>query len=267
MFYAAGFVTGYDGTANISAHLDADALPRGIDVLLGNGLMPGNVFGAEIHLLIRSHGSLIPWRVAQKIGSVDGACDVNVCAEQQAVGFNAVRYERSRRPCEGSSAASGKTCSVFARSTAAINSILVAAAAVTLGVRRAVGFGSKEISACAGLRPESCRGPALPSRITVSERHRARGSTRDESSPKANQAGLAMSHQPDLPGTRLLELQSGSNTPQSTMNISSPLNMTSNGSRDERVVWPHDARVGGGAKGDVRAAGGVERDLVGVMVA
>ncbi len=91
VFYAAGFVTGSDGTANISAHLDADALPRGIDVLLGNGLMPGNVFGAEIHLLIRSHGSLIPWRVAQKIGSVDGACDVNVCAEQQAVGFNAVR--------------------------------------------------------------------------------------------------------------------------------------------------------------------------------
>ncbi|MDQ3348752.1 MAG: hypothetical protein M3545_12385 [Acidobacteriota bacterium] len=91
VFYAAGFVTGSDGTANTSAHLDADALPRGIDVLLGNGLMPGNVFGAEIHLLIRSHGSLIPWRVAQKIGSVDGACDVNVCAEQQAVGFNAVR--------------------------------------------------------------------------------------------------------------------------------------------------------------------------------
>ncbi|MBA3884278.1 MAG: hypothetical protein H0X67_00945 [Acidobacteria bacterium] len=91
VFYAAGFVTGFDGTANISAHLDAGALPRGIDILLGNGLMPGNGFGAEIHLLIRSHGSLIPGRVAQQIGSVDGACDVNVCAEQQAVGFNAVR--------------------------------------------------------------------------------------------------------------------------------------------------------------------------------
>lgn len=89
-FYAAGFVTGMDGTANLSAHLSAGRLPQGIDVLLGSGLMAGNGHRAEIHLIIRSHGPIIPGRVDEQIGSFNGACDVNVCTDQQAVGFPAV---------------------------------------------------------------------------------------------------------------------------------------------------------------------------------
>lgn len=90
VFYAAGFVTGLDGIANLTAHLSAGQLPQGIDVRRGSGLMAGNGFGAEIHLVIRSHGPIIPGMVNAQIGSFNGGCSVNQCRDQQAVGFPAV---------------------------------------------------------------------------------------------------------------------------------------------------------------------------------
>ncbi|NIR88294.1 MAG: hypothetical protein GWO40_17630 [Gammaproteobacteria bacterium] len=95
VFYAAGFVTDLDGTANASFHLKAGPPPEGADFLLdargdGDGLDRGNGFGADIHLIVRTHEGLIPGRVAEQIGSFAGACDVNACEDQQFAIFPAV---------------------------------------------------------------------------------------------------------------------------------------------------------------------------------
>ena len=87
ILWAGGFVTGTDGTANVTVHLDSSDIPVGTDVLLGTGLNPGNGFDAEIHLIVRTHGKTIVGSVDSQIGSFAGQCDVNDCADQQAVIF------------------------------------------------------------------------------------------------------------------------------------------------------------------------------------
>ena len=87
VFYAAGFVTGMDGTANVAASIDAGKLPEGIDVLIPGGLRSGNGLGAEVHLVIRSHGAILPGSVAEQIGTFMGGCSVNACEDQQGVVF------------------------------------------------------------------------------------------------------------------------------------------------------------------------------------
>jgi hypothetical protein len=74
VFYAAGFVTGLGTSGNVDAHIDAGALPAGIDIETGAGLDPGNGFGAEVHLVVRSHGTTVPGTVAQQIGTFNGGC-------------------------------------------------------------------------------------------------------------------------------------------------------------------------------------------------
>ena len=91
-FLATGFVTGADGTATVSAHHEGyNMIPGGTDVLLGNGLSRGNGFHAEVHMVVRSHGAIVPGNVAAQISTIDGACDVNTCADQQAIVFPGVR--------------------------------------------------------------------------------------------------------------------------------------------------------------------------------
>jgi len=68
VFYAAGFVTGPDGAANITADLSAGKLPSGIDVMVPGGLKPGNGLGAEIHMIVRWQGE-IKAPVDEQIGS------------------------------------------------------------------------------------------------------------------------------------------------------------------------------------------------------
>lgn len=105
VFYATGFVTGDDGTAHLSTHLKGGSVPKGADVVVGrggieldNGVKPGlkrgNGLGAEIHMVIRTHGEIIPGRVDEQIGSFYGACnpaadppDPNVCSDQLALAF------------------------------------------------------------------------------------------------------------------------------------------------------------------------------------
>lgn len=87
VFYAGGFVTGTDGTANVSVQVDGGDLADGIDVLIPGGLFESNGFGAEIHLIIRSHGKILPGLADVQIGSFDGACDVNNCFDHQAAVF------------------------------------------------------------------------------------------------------------------------------------------------------------------------------------
>lgn len=60
VFYAAGFVTGPDGAANITADLSTGKPPAGIDVLIEGGLKPGKAFRAEIHMVVTSQGKIQP---------------------------------------------------------------------------------------------------------------------------------------------------------------------------------------------------------------
>ena len=87
VFYAGGFVTGTDGTVNVSVHVDAGDLADGIDVLIPGGLEVGHGLLAEIHLVIRSHGSIIEGMADVQVGSFFGACDINNCTDDQAVAF------------------------------------------------------------------------------------------------------------------------------------------------------------------------------------
>lgn len=92
VFYAAGFVTGgdgvgtEDGTGNVDAYVTAGALPAGIDIETGAGLERGNGYGAEVHIVVRTHGTINPGMVHQQIGTFNGGCNPT-CANQQAAVF------------------------------------------------------------------------------------------------------------------------------------------------------------------------------------
>ena len=92
VFYAAGFVTGgdgvgtEDGTGNVSTYVAAGALPQGTDFLVPGQLEPGNGYGAEVHIVVRTHGTINPGMVHQQIGSFNGGCNPT-CANQQAAVF------------------------------------------------------------------------------------------------------------------------------------------------------------------------------------
>ena len=87
VFYAAGFVTGGDGTVNLTVSLDSGALPSGIDVLIdGGGLKEGNGFDAEIHMIVQSHGHHLEGMVSDQIGHFLGACNPD-CEDQIAIAF------------------------------------------------------------------------------------------------------------------------------------------------------------------------------------
>ena len=87
VFWATGFVTGADGTANVSAHLDARNAADGASVLFGPRLNQGNGFDAEIHVIVRTHGAAIAGATDGQISTVDGSCGVNTCDDQQAIIF------------------------------------------------------------------------------------------------------------------------------------------------------------------------------------
>lgn len=97
VIYAAGFVTGLGDSGNISAHLEAGSVPAGADVTpdgTASQLNPGNGFGAEIHVVVRSHGPTTPGSVDQQVGSFNGGCQPvpNVsCANKQAAVFPPVQ--------------------------------------------------------------------------------------------------------------------------------------------------------------------------------
>ncbi len=87
VFNAAGFVTGNNGNANITVRLNAGKLPIGLQVLKPGMLKRGKGFKAEFHMVISTHGAILPDRLAEQIGSIGGGCDVNICADQSAIIF------------------------------------------------------------------------------------------------------------------------------------------------------------------------------------
>jgi hypothetical protein len=79
VLWAAGNVVGVAGNAGFAGHLQEGKIKG--DINFGPGLT--NVDGAEIHLVVRTHGPAIPGRVKEQISTFLGGCDVNVCDDVQ----------------------------------------------------------------------------------------------------------------------------------------------------------------------------------------
>lgn len=96
VFNATGYLSGADGVANVTAHLDRGPIPAGVDRRSNTApaLNPAFEVGlrqpitSEIHLVIaRLHGPMIAGRVAEQTTRFLGGCDVFACADQQFVIF------------------------------------------------------------------------------------------------------------------------------------------------------------------------------------
>ena len=79
---AGGFVTGTDGTANMSAELDVGPLSTG---KVFEGELKDS-FGDEIHIVIETHGDSEAGLVADQISIAFAGCNPD-CADQQFVVF------------------------------------------------------------------------------------------------------------------------------------------------------------------------------------
>ena len=87
VLYAGGGVVGDNGVANFSAHLSEDDIS-------GLHIVPPSTFqgltDAEhqgVHMVIRSHGPVIPGMEYLQISTFNGGCDTNVCADEADVIF------------------------------------------------------------------------------------------------------------------------------------------------------------------------------------
>lgn len=105
VFYATGFVT-TTGRIHLNAHLKSGSVPKGADIAVGgggigldNGVTPGlrrnHGLKAEIHMVVRFHGTIIPKRVDEQTGSLNGGCNTNECKDVQAVAFPPARHRPS----------------------------------------------------------------------------------------------------------------------------------------------------------------------------
>ena len=97
-FNVGAFVTGFgNGTANVSVHIRSGAPPDGAFVLFGegglndNGVRPGlhagNGFGAEVHLVIRTHGAILPGAITAQLSILNGGCLPNTCRNVDVATF------------------------------------------------------------------------------------------------------------------------------------------------------------------------------------
>jgi hypothetical protein len=99
-FNVGGIVTGVDGTANVNIHIRSGAAPEGAFILFGRGglmdngvapgLRPGNGFGAEVHVVIRSHQGILPGQITAQLSEFNGGCPPNSCNNVQVATFPSV---------------------------------------------------------------------------------------------------------------------------------------------------------------------------------
>ncbi|MGH8072005.1 MAG: hypothetical protein ACRERE_43595 [Candidatus Entotheonellia bacterium] len=75
---AAGHVAGGSGKAGFASYL---AVGDTSEAVFGPGLL--DPLGAEIHLVLRSHGRTIPGMVDDQISSLNGGCPPNTCTNVQ----------------------------------------------------------------------------------------------------------------------------------------------------------------------------------------
>lgn len=88
LLYAAGNVVGHSGNAGFGARL---RVGDPADAVMGPGLVDPR--GAEIHLVIRTHGPTIPHMVERQIHTFNGACDPGdpnegLCRDVQFAAFS-----------------------------------------------------------------------------------------------------------------------------------------------------------------------------------
>jgi hypothetical protein len=97
-FNVGAFVTGAaPGTANINVHVPRGTPPDGAFILFGagglndNGVRPGldagNGFGAEVHVVIRAHGVILPAAITAQLSMFNGGCPPNNCGNVQVATF------------------------------------------------------------------------------------------------------------------------------------------------------------------------------------
>ena len=88
-FWATGEIVDDEGTENFSVQLLEGELPTGSDqVTLGDGLVDS--FSAEIHPIIRSHGSVISGLEEVQTTTLNGGCPPNECENLQFAVFPSV---------------------------------------------------------------------------------------------------------------------------------------------------------------------------------
>ena len=93
-FWATGAVVEDDNVGIFNAQLGENQLPTGDDrVLFGDGLTDS--FEAEIHLIARTHGDVLPGQVEQQITTFNGGCPPNECRNVQFAVFEAVSVPES----------------------------------------------------------------------------------------------------------------------------------------------------------------------------
>lgn len=81
VMYAGGHVVGKNGKGNFSAHLNVNDASGSInEEFFGlppfGGLQAGKTFSSEVHVVLRTHGPVVPGLVDEQIGSYGGGCDV-----------------------------------------------------------------------------------------------------------------------------------------------------------------------------------------------
>lgn len=85
VLFATGFVVGADGIGTASARLDAGDPPLGYDIVNGTGLTPGAGFAAEVHVVVRTHGPIIPGQVGAQVSTFGASCNPTCMNKQAAV--------------------------------------------------------------------------------------------------------------------------------------------------------------------------------------
>lgn len=74
--YATGKVTNPNGRANFKATLEADEGLGTREIIFGDSATLKDPAGAEVHLVVRSHGPAVPGEEDEQTGSFAGGCDV-----------------------------------------------------------------------------------------------------------------------------------------------------------------------------------------------
>ena len=83
MFWATGRVIDRFGQAVFAADVAYEVLPAGDDqVPFGDFARPIEE-GAEIHIIVRSHGLPITSLLEEQLTSFDGGCDIRACDDVQ----------------------------------------------------------------------------------------------------------------------------------------------------------------------------------------
>ncbi len=79
ILWGTGSMVNSQGNAQFNAVLREGNAPG--EVVSGPGLL--DVEGAEIHIVLRTHGAPIPGLVPEQLTTFAGGCDINFCADQQ----------------------------------------------------------------------------------------------------------------------------------------------------------------------------------------